>query len=48
MGGGARIGSVRFHANDWIYHSDLGWAYAVEISRKVFDYGQEKEVGFGR
>ena len=37
-------GAFSVHTNGWIYHTDLGWAYAVGDNRKVFGYGQEKEV----
>ena len=50
MGGGVRIGSVRFPDMlmtgfiTRIWDGLMPW----EISRKVFGYGQEKEVGYGQ
>ena len=42
------FGAFSVHLNGWIYHADLGWAYAVGDDQEGFGYGQEKEVGYGQ
>ena len=45
------LGLVRVfskHANDWIYHSDLGWAYAVGDKQEGVWLWTRKRVGFGQ
>ena len=42
------FGAFSVHVNGWIYHADLGWAYAVGDDQKGFGYGLVKEVGYGQ
>ena len=41
------FGAFSVHVNGWIYHADLGWAYAVGMIRKGFGYGPERG-GYGQ